>query len=87
MCESQYEAVPESLKNVVLVMNSSDMLVPPLPPPAQDTRSETQRRLWSSASDRIERFLPGFMGQVLPTVAEVDSVGNPGGEKGKVVVV
>lgn len=59
-------------------MHSSDMLVPPPSAPSApadgstqgevvvDKRTETQKRLWSTANDRIERFIPGFMGQVLP---------------------
>jgi hypothetical protein len=60
-------------------MHSSDILVPPpststrpeaadgtTPENVVDERTETQKRLWSTACDRIERFLPGFMGQVLP---------------------
>jgi brefeldin A-resistance guanine nucleotide exchange factor 1 len=66
----QYEAVPESLKNVVLVMHSSDMLVPPSEP---DTRTDTQKALWKTAHDRIERFLPGFMVQILPPPPALDT--------------
>ncbi len=65
----QYEAVPESLKNVVLVMHSSEILKPPPATGATDERTDTQQALWSTAHDRIERFLPGFMGQVLPQPA------------------
>ncbi|KAF8606445.1 Sec7-domain-containing protein [Ceratobasidium sp. AG-I] len=57
------EAIPESLKNVVLVMNASGLLVPPETP---DTRSELQQELWQDTVDKIERFLPGFMEEVFP---------------------
>ncbi|KAJ9113728.1 hypothetical protein QFC20_001753 [Naganishia adeliensis] len=61
-----YEAVPESLKNVLLVMQSSGLLAPPTTP---DTRTEKQKLLWSTAYNRIERFLPGFLNEVIPTPA------------------
>ncbi|KAJ9098681.1 hypothetical protein QFC21_004329 [Naganishia friedmannii] len=59
-----YEAVPESLKNVLLVMHSSGFLAPPTVP---DTRTDKQKLLWSTAFTRIERFLPGFVNEVIPT--------------------
>lgn len=57
------EAIPESLKNVVLVMNASGLLVQPESP---DTRSELQQELWQDTVDKIERFLPGFMEELFP---------------------
>jgi len=56
--------VPESLKNVVLVMNAADMLVPPVEP---DVRSGRQRRLWDVTGERMERFLPGLLESVIPS--------------------
>jgi brefeldin A-resistance guanine nucleotide exchange factor 1 len=63
-----YEAVPESLKNVVLVMNAAEILVPPS---AGDHRDEQQRTLWTVTHERMERFLPGFLAEVIsiPPVA------------------
>ncbi|GLB35139.1 putative guanine nucleotide exchange [Lyophyllum shimeji] len=58
-----YEAVPESLKNVLLVMNAVGILVPPS---QDDERSERQRTLWTATQERMERFLPGFLGDVIP---------------------
>lgn len=63
----QHEAIPESLKNVLLVMNATDMLVPPS---AHDHRSPLQKSLWDTTHERIERFLPGFLQEVLPTLVE-----------------
>ncbi|KAG5645886.1 hypothetical protein DXG03_005033 [Asterophora parasitica] len=60
-----YEAVPESLKNVVLVMTAVGILVPP-PSFKPDDRDERQRTLWTATHERMERFLPGFLGDVLP---------------------
>ncbi|KAJ6606553.1 hypothetical protein DFH09DRAFT_1242048 [Mycena vulgaris] len=58
-----YEAVPESLKNVVLVMHAAQILVPPS---ADDKRDDRQRTLWTATNERVERFLPGFIGSVIP---------------------
>ncbi|CAL1704279.1 unnamed protein product [Somion occarium] len=60
-----YEAILESLKNVVLVMNATDLLVPPIP--GEDTRDARQKALWAATHERIERFLPGFLADVLPS--------------------
>ncbi|KIL69583.1 hypothetical protein M378DRAFT_190012 [Amanita muscaria Koide BX008] len=60
-----YEAVPESLKNIILVMHSSDLLAPP-PESGEDTRDELQRTLWTATHERLERFLPGFLKEVIP---------------------
>lgn len=60
----QYEAVPESLKNVVLVMNAVGILVPPSSVD-NDERDERQRTLWTATQERMERFLPGFLGDVI----------------------
>ena len=49
----QFEAVPELLKNVLLVMNASGFLLPPSSP-----RNEDQARLWTATFDRIQPFLP-----------------------------
>jgi brefeldin A-resistance guanine nucleotide exchange factor 1 len=57
-----YEAVPESLKNVILVMNAAGILVPPS---ANDQRDERQRTLWTATQERIERFLPGFLTDII----------------------
>ncbi|KAG9226057.1 hypothetical protein CCMSSC00406_0008719 [Pleurotus cornucopiae] len=62
--EPLYEAVPESLKNVLLVMNAAGLLVPPSL--EEDQRTERQRAVWASAHERMERFLPGFLTDVIP---------------------
>jgi brefeldin A-resistance guanine nucleotide exchange factor 1 len=58
----QHEAIPETLKNVILVMNAAGLLVPPSEP---DLRTEKQQRLWATTEERLERFLPKFLGSVL----------------------
>lgn len=60
----QYESVPETLKNVVLVMYSSGILVPP-PKTGEDARDEVQSTLWAATHERIERFLPGFLDEII----------------------
>ncbi|KAF8432469.1 hypothetical protein L210DRAFT_3623319 [Boletus edulis BED1] len=62
--EQLYEAVSESLKNVVLVMNAASILVPP--PATEDDRNEQQRTTWTATQARLERFLPGFLAEVVP---------------------
>lgn len=47
-------------------MQSSGFLAPPTIP---DTRTEKQKLLWATAFNRIERFLPGFLNEVIPTPA------------------
>ncbi|THH01721.1 hypothetical protein EW026_g1024 [Hermanssonia centrifuga] len=62
-----HEAIPESLKNVVLVMNATGLLVPT--PPGEDQRDDRQKALWAATHERIDRFLPGFLVEVLPPPA------------------
>jgi brefeldin A-resistance guanine nucleotide exchange factor 1 len=62
----QEEAVPESLKNVILVMSSSGYLVPP-------TQNSEYEKLWIETWKRIDRFLPDLrkelnMGDPTPKV-------------------
>lgn len=56
--------VSESLKNVVLVMHSSGIVVPPSGAEA-DTRTPEQVELWAAAAPRIERMVPGFLREAL----------------------
>ncbi|KAG6854955.1 hypothetical protein C0991_009778 [Blastosporella zonata] len=58
-----YEAIPESLKNVLLVMNAAGILVPPS---EVDARDERQQTLWTATQERMERFVPGFLIEVIP---------------------
>ncbi|KER00235.1 hypothetical protein AUEXF2481DRAFT_45433 [Aureobasidium subglaciale EXF-2481] len=57
------EAVPESLKNVLLVMSSSGYLKPPSD---DDEQSEQQKQLWKDTSDRLQSFLPELMPELFP---------------------
>ncbi len=49
----QEEAVPENLKNVLLIMSSNGYLVPPSKDPARE-------ELWTETWKRIDRFLPSL---------------------------
>lgn len=44
-------------------MNAADILVPPS---QEDQREEQQRSLWTATQDRLDRFLPGFLTEVIP---------------------
>ncbi|CCO30694.1 Pattern formation protein EMB30 AltName: Full=Protein EMBRYO DEFECTIVE 30 [Rhizoctonia solani AG-1 IB] len=61
------EAIPESLKNVLLVLNASGVLLPPASP---DTRTELQQELWRDTVLRIDEFLPGLMEDLFPPPPE-----------------
>lgn len=62
------EAVPESLKNVLLVMSSGGYLTPPSE--NDEEKTEQQKQLWSETWTRLERFLPGLMPEVFPGATE-----------------
>ncbi|CED82462.1 Pattern-formation protein/guanine nucleotide exchange factor [Phaffia rhodozyma] len=53
-----YEAVPESFKNLLLVLHSSNRLLQPTYP---DTRTAVQKDFWATTVERTERFLPTFI--------------------------
>jgi len=81
MVYNQREAVPETLKNVALVMYATECLIPP-PNREEDSRTEEQREMWTVTSDRLQRFLPGFLNDVLgqsrsPTSPPVQSLPLP----------
>ncbi|BEJ15721.1 hypothetical protein CspHIS471_0503260 [Cutaneotrichosporon sp. HIS471] len=81
--------VSESLKNLALVMYSSQLLIPPPPVGQADTRTREQQELWAASAPRIERMIPGFLDDALapvpepprspskPTVPPAPSVGSP----------
>lgn len=59
------EAIPESLKNILLVMGSGDHLNPP-PSEGKDERTELQVRMWNETWTRLDRFLPDLMPEIFP---------------------
>ncbi|SPO22511.1 related to golgi-specific brefeldin a-resistance guanine nucleotide exchange factor 1 [Ustilago trichophora] len=54
------EAIPENLKNVLLVMSTSQLLAPS----SQGERSEVQKQLFDLTHDRLQQFLPGLVDEV-----------------------
>jgi brefeldin A-resistance guanine nucleotide exchange factor 1 len=56
--------VPESLKNILLVMSSSGYLAPP------DQKPE-QRALWEQTWKHLDRFLPGMKPELFPEAVVV----------------
>ena len=65
------EAVPESLKNTLLVMHSGGYLIAPSANDAEHGRSTQQAKLWHETWTRIERFLPGLMSEIFPAQAHM----------------
>ncbi|KAF9889422.1 GDP/GTP exchange factor for ARF [Aspergillus nanangensis] len=57
--DSLEEAIPESLKNILLVMADGGYLVPP----SQDPSKE---KVWSETKKRLERFLPDLFKELFP---------------------
>ncbi|SPC60877.1 related to golgi-specific brefeldin a-resistance guanine nucleotide exchange factor 1 [Ustilago sp. UG-2017b] len=55
------EAIPENLKNVLLVMSASQLLAP-----AIGERTTSQAQLFDLTYDRLQRFLPGLVEEVFP---------------------
>jgi hypothetical protein len=56
------EAVPESLKNMLLVMSTHGILTAP------PSGKASQQSLWTHTWNRIEAFLPGMCAEVFPSV-------------------
>ncbi|KAG2025533.1 hypothetical protein GB937_002789 [Aspergillus fischeri] len=57
--DSLAEAIPESLKNILLVMADGGHLVPP----SQDPSKEP---IWTETKKRLERFLPDLFKEIFP---------------------
>ena len=70
--------MPESLKNILLVMSNGGYLVPPEEAPEK-------KLLWEETWKRLDRFLPEMYREIYPEPREapgkVSSEGNPEGEK------
>ena len=58
---TQEEAVPESLKNILLVMADGGYL---MPPSGDDKGSE----VWTETRKRVDRFLPDLFADIFPKV-------------------
>ncbi|KAI5305097.1 MFS sugar transporter [Ascosphaera pollenicola] len=57
--QSLEEAIPESLKNILLVMANGGYITRPSEDPSKE-------RLWSETQKRLDRFLPNLFGEVFP---------------------
>ena len=55
--------MPESLKNILLVMSSGGYLAPPNKVEGQ---TEQQTKIWNETWARLERFLPELMPELFP---------------------
>ncbi|XP_072165610.1 Golgi-specific brefeldin A-resistance guanine nucleotide exchange factor 1-like [Diadema setosum] len=70
-----YEAIPESLKNMLLVMDTAGVFQYPQP----GLESSAQSQLWMHTWERIDCFLPGLRNQVF-TPPEAVPVAKPKSE-------
>ena len=61
---AQEEAVPESLKNILLVMADGGYLVPP-------SEKAENVQLWDETRRRLERFLPNLFSEVFPEQTKI----------------
>lgn len=48
-------------------MNATGILVPPLSDTTGIPRSELQQQLWDATRERMDRFLPGLLDDVIPS--------------------
>jgi brefeldin A-resistance guanine nucleotide exchange factor 1 len=62
----QEEAIPESVKNILLVMADSGYLTPP---PTQDPSKE---KIWIETRKRLDRFLPNLFTEIFPPFKSPD---------------
>ena len=73
------EAVPESLKNILLVMADGGFIRPP-------GEGQPRTELWDETVKRVNRFLPSLIGEIFPEVGkeamkERENVGDTGRRK------
>jgi brefeldin A-resistance guanine nucleotide exchange factor 1 len=59
--DSLEEAIPESIKNIILVMADQGHLAPPHQDPSKEN-------IWTETKKRLERFLPDLFEEVFPDV-------------------
>ncbi|KAJ5587336.1 uncharacterized protein N7459_003101 [Penicillium hispanicum] len=69
--DSLEEAIPESLKNILLVMADGGYLVPP----SQDPSKE---EMWLETRKRLGRFLPDLFTDIFPDAAKETETSRPG---------
>lgn len=75
------EAVPESLKNLLLVMSTQQVFVVPSAADGHTSFSDAEDsaalQLWALTWRRIERFLPDFMQKLFPTALQPSPLSPP----------
>lgn len=59
------EAVPESLKNILLVMADGGFIEPP-------SKGQEPTELWQETCKRVDRFLPNLIREIFPQVNAVE---------------
>jgi brefeldin A-resistance guanine nucleotide exchange factor 1 len=69
--------VPESLKNILLVMSSSGYLVPP-------EQNPEKRDLWDQTWRHLDRFLPQLRKELFPESGKIKSPAIPQGKMASV---
>ena len=67
------EAVPESLKNILLVMADGGFIEEPV-----DGKPRT--KMWEETVKRVDRFVPELIGEIFPKSREVSASGAPAAE-------
>lgn len=65
----QEEAVAENMKNILLVMSSQGILVPP-GATNDDADAKLNEALWNETWKRLDRFLPHLFAEVFPEEAK-----------------
>ena len=69
----QLEAASESLESVIFAMQSAGILVPPTVDERGESRDEPNQLLWQITHGMIEKFMPGFMGSIVPSPPQAPS--------------
>lgn len=66
------EAVPESLKNILLVMADGGFIEPP-------EKGKQPTELWQETCKRVDRFLPNLIKEIFPQVNAIEPETEPEG--------
>ena len=77
------EAVPESLKNILLVMASQGILVRPEREDQGQDQDLGKERLWTETRKRMERFMPQLWEDIFPERSQVEAEPPPPPEQGQ----
>ena len=62
----KYEAIPESLKNMLLVMSTQGIFDNLMTPSSQSEVESPKQLLWGMTWRKIETFLPNFIQELFP---------------------